>query len=254
MIDAKKKAIIFLSIAFILALVTTALVLNELREAKQSLGEMVEVAVAEQDIAAYTDYSSDIIKWVEIPKNEQSSSFVQKEDMIENSVVLVNVKEGNVLTKNIIRSKVDIDPNHRVVWLNATDNVIIDQKVVEGDLVDIIVSLKEENNVVKTSRVLESLKVVQREELPENQFAIKVSLPVEDAATLIHYQNYAKQIRALRVSQVTQKKAEESQVPEDNSEETSQKEESKETSKEQKPDKKESTNQEKKKTKEKNKN
>lgn len=50
------------------------------------------------------------------------------------------MSEGDLFTDNILRSQVDIPMDHRIVWLNSTDNVVQDQPVAEGDIVDIIVT------------------------------------------------------------------------------------------------------------------
>ena len=69
----------------------------------------------------------------------------------------------------------------------------MDQQVKVGDLVDIIVS-RELERKVETKRLLSNIKVVER----DKEGGIKISLPLEQAEKLIHYQNFAKQIRVLR--------------------------------------------------------
>ncbi|MGM7703776.1 Flp pilus assembly protein CpaB [Pseudalkalibacillus sp. Hm43] len=203
MIDAKRKAFIFLTLAFLLAVVAAGFIINQIQMAQESLGETVEVAAADGDIQSYTTLEAGDIQWVEMPKTAQVDSFIQKSDDIEDSISIVNLKEGDLVTKSVVRKKIDIPANHRVVWLNPGENVLVDQGVAEGDLVDVISVLENKEKGVTTQRLLENVQVVQMEEREEGPPAIKVSLSVEDAEKLIFTQNAAKQIRVLRVNQVT---------------------------------------------------
>lgn len=213
MVDAKRKALIFLVIAFILAVVTAGVVLNEIRKAQQSLTETTKVAALENDMKSNEAITSSKIKWVEIPKNAAVSNFIQSEGDLKNQVVLTDMKKGDILTKNVLRSKIDIANGHRVVWLNPTENVLIDENVTEGDRVDIVVSM-EEKNAITTKRALKGIHVVEVDddvEIDKNKTTsvIKVSLSIEDAEKLIHYQNTAQQIRILRVNELEEENTEE---------------------------------------------
>jgi hypothetical protein len=126
------------------------------------------------------------------------------------------MKEGDILTRNVLRSKIDIAKGHRVVWLNPTENVVIDENVTEGDRVDIIVSTEEKNSIT-TKRALSNVSVVEVDDVKDpkaiHKSKIKVSLSVEDAEKLIHYQNTAKQLRILRVNELEGSEEEKKQDP-----------------------------------------
>ena len=192
MIDSKRKAIIFLTISFILAVVTAGVVLVQISQAQERLGETVEVASVSEDVPSNSAIDMKDIEWVKFPKNS-ASSFITDKSELEEVITLIDLKEGDLLTKNLVRKKLDIPANERVVWLNATDIVLEDQQVKVGDLVDIIVS-RELERKVETKRLLSNIKVVER----DKEGGIKISLPLEQAEKLIHYQNFAKQIRVLR--------------------------------------------------------
>ncbi len=208
MIDAKRKALIFLTLAFILAVIAAGFILNQIRIAQESLGETVKVAAAGSDIRSYTSLDKGDIEWIEMPKSSQVSSFIQDEQDLEEAIAVVNLKDGDLLTKNIVRKKLDIPAENRVVWLNPTSNVLIDQAITEGDLVDVY-SVMEMKEGVTTERLLENVSVVQQEKIEskdqdEESFgpAIRVSLTLDEAEKLIYAQNAAKQIRVLRVNQI----------------------------------------------------
>ncbi|MFI8578227.1 Flp pilus assembly protein CpaB [Rossellomorea aquimaris] len=210
MIDSKRKAIIFLTLSFILAVVAAGVILVQISQAQERLGETVKVAAAAGEIKSYHEIKSSDIKWIELPKNSAYQSFITDEEELKNVISLVDIKEDDILTGTLIRDKVNIPADERVVWLNATEIVLIDQGVVEGDQVDIIVS-REIDKKLETKRLLSNVPVVQIEtsdEKPEEGPAqrVKISLSVEEAEKLIHYQNFAKQIRVLRVNQVADDK------------------------------------------------
>ncbi|MCA0989602.1 hypothetical protein [Guptibacillus algicola] len=207
MIDAKRKALIFLTLAFILAVVAAGFILNQIRMAQESLGETVKVAAAGSDIRSYTSLEKSDIEWVEMPRSSQVSSFIQDEKDLDEAIAVVNLNDGDILTKNVVRKKLDIPAENRVVWLNPTSNVVIDQAITEGDLVDVY-SVMETKSGVTTERLLETVPVVQLEEIQSDNDdesfgpAIRVSLDLDQAEKLIHAQNAAKQIRILRVNQI----------------------------------------------------
>ncbi|WP_261134626.1 Flp pilus assembly protein CpaB [Bacillus sp. Marseille-Q3570] len=224
MIDAKRKAFIFLTIAFILAVAAAGFIINQIQMAQDSLGETVKVAAADKDIQSYTSLEKGDITWVEMPKNAQVESFIQQSDDIDDSITVVNLKEGDLVTKNVVRKKVDIPADHRIVWLNPSEIVIVDQGVAEGDLVDVISVTENKEKGVVTQRLLQNIKVVQMESKSEGPSAIKVSLPVNQAERLIHAQNSAKQIRILRVNQVMKDNGSTQETPEQTTPEHEQKE------------------------------
>lgn len=207
MIDAKRKALIFLTLAFILAVVAAGFILNQIRMAQESLGETVKVAAAGSDIRSYTSLEKSDIEWVEMPRSSQVSSFIQDEKDLDEAIAVVNLNDGDILTKNVVRKKLDIPAENRVVWLNPTSNVVIDQAITEGDLVDVY-SVMETKSSVTTERLLQTVPVVQLEKIQSDNDdesfgpAIRVSLDLEQAEKLIHAQNTAKQIRILRVNQI----------------------------------------------------
>ncbi|WNS75990.1 SAF domain-containing protein [Bacillus sp. DTU_2020_1000418_1_SI_GHA_SEK_038] len=202
MIDAKRKAIIFLTISFLLAIVAAGVILVQINQAQQKLGKTVAVATAAKDIKSYHEIKESDIEWIQMPQSSAYSSLITSENEFKDAISVAEVKEGELLTKALVRKKLDIPINDRVVWLNATKIVLIDQDVAEGDLVDIIVS-EEVNGSLQTKRQFQNVSVVQVDEQEEGRSRIKISLNVENAERIIHYQNSAVQIRVLRVNQAS---------------------------------------------------
>lgn len=207
MIDAKRKAIIFLTISFLLAVVTAGLILVQINEAQTKLGKTVQVAAASKNIKSYHEIGDSDVTWVELPATSAYESFITSEQELEEAISVVNLQEGEILTNSLVRKKLDIPANERVVWLNATEIVLIDQQVAEGDMVDIVIVYEDQDQLV-TKRIFENVPVVQIEEQEEGASRVKVALSIKDAEDVIHYQNAAVQIRVLRVNQASAGKEE----------------------------------------------
>lgn len=208
MISAKRKAFIFLTFAFLLAIVMGWFINSQVSQAKELMGQSVKVAVAKKDVSAYTEITPDMIDWLSIPKSSAVSSFLTSEKEMEDHLFIVNMKKGDLITRNLIRARVDIPEGYRIVWLNPTENVIMDQEIFVGDKVDIIASYKSDNEgKIETKRIMNNIDVIQSESTRGDDknntgMAIKVSLTIQQAEQLIHMQNTADQIRILRVNQL----------------------------------------------------
>ncbi|MEH7346244.1 SAF domain-containing protein [Bacillus sp. JJ1532] len=240
MIDAKRKAIIFLTISFLLAIVAAGVILVQINQAQQKLGKTVAVATAAKDIKSYHEIKESDIEWIQMPQSSAYSSLIRSENDFKDAISVAEVKEGELLTKALVRKKLDIPINDRVVWLNATKIVLIDQDVAEGDLVDIIVS-EEVNGSLQTKRQFQNVSVVQVEKQNEGPSRIKISLNVENAERIIHYQNSAVQIRVLLVNQASsseknEQDAVEQKAPQKEKEKASDKPPAAETTEDQKAD------------------
>lgn len=208
MIDSKRKAIIFLTISFLLALVAAGVILVQINQAQEKLGKTVAVAAVKKDMKSYYELTKKDIEWIQLPSESAQKGFITDEKDLEDVITVVNLEKGDLLTRNLVRKKLDIPENERVVWLNATEIVLVDQKnIAPGDLVDIIVTTGKEDKM-QTKRIFQNVYVVEVEEVDEEPPRVRISVPIEDAESLIHYQNSAKQIRVLRVNQAASGKQE----------------------------------------------
>ncbi len=203
MIDAKRKAIIFLTLSFLLAVATAGVILMQITEAQKKLGKTVAVAAAAKNIGSYREIKESDITWVELPETSAYESFITDEKELKEAISVVEIEEGALLTSSLVRKKLDIPENERVVWLNATEAVLIDQEVAEGDLVDLVVARNDENDNLVTERFLNNIRVVQVEEVKEGAPRVKIALSIEEAERVIHFQNSAVQLRVLRVNQAS---------------------------------------------------
>ena len=148
-----------------------------------------------------------MIDWVDMPQSANLSTLIQDEKELEGHVSIVNLEKGDLFTANLVRSRIDIPADHRVVWLTrqrTSSWIKVWWKVTRS-----ILSLPTKSGSgIVTKRILQNIPVVQSQDLKsgddETKQALKVSLPVSQAELLIHMQNTAEQVRVLRLDQLPQ--------------------------------------------------
>ncbi|RPF50071.1 SAF domain-containing protein [Aquisalibacillus elongatus] len=194
MVEAKRKAFIFILLAFILAIIAAGLIIQQLQAIAESTSQTIEVAVASEEIDSYEEFNDSNVDWVDVPLTDQAENFIQQKSDLEDSISIVNLEAGNYITSNMVREKSSIPPNERIVRLDATDNVMKDEAIGEGDNLDIIVVYDTDEGTT-VSPAFRDVPVVE-----VNGEEVLVRMDIEVAQELIYYQNIAKQIRVLRVS------------------------------------------------------
>ncbi|MBT9283091.1 MAG: Flp pilus assembly protein CpaB [Hydrogenibacillus schlegelii] len=212
MLDARRKAIIFFVLALAMATIASAIIVNEWNKVRSAWGETVRVAVAAVDIQPYTAITPEMIDWQALPKQFVTTGFITEAQKLKDSIALVEIQKGDFLTPNIIRARADLSPGERIVWLNISNNVFLDQIVAPGDRVDLIVTHQEEGKLV-TERLFSDVLVIQRDTDDKGKMVVKVVLPLSEAERLIYYQNTANQIRVLLSDQIEQRTVEGSGLP-----------------------------------------
>ncbi|MGV3465338.1 MAG: Flp pilus assembly protein CpaB [Heyndrickxia sp.] len=204
MLESKKRAMIFLLLAFILAAIAGYLVFDKVKQLNSQLGRMVKVYVAAGDIPSRTLITKDQIKVMEIPEKYASGdeSYVTKIKDIVNHVVVVPLKKDNIITENMLKPVTEArKANDRLIAMYPTEKIQFDQVVTDNDRVDIIVST-EENGQKKTEIFMRDVSVAWADiDKKTDKFlgaALEVSL--EEAPKLINMQNYADHIRILKAN------------------------------------------------------
>lgn len=200
MLEAKRRAAIFLILAFILALVAGYLILEKVKQLNAELGGMVEIYVANGDIPARTLLQSDKITKMEIPQKFLTDSHITSEKEILGQVSVVPLDEGDIITDNMLKNFSNLqNENNRLVALYPTDKIQFDQEVAALDRVDIIVS-REINGESKTELFMKDVAVAYSSKKGETFAGVAVEVSSEAATKLIHMQNYAEYIRVLKAN------------------------------------------------------
>lgn len=204
MLESKRRAAIFLLLAFLLALTAGYLVFDKVKQLNAELGGMTEVYVATEDIPARSPIKESQLTTEEIPVkflNENWHVAVDK-DSILNKVPVVTIAKGEIITTNIIReSSIATDENKRLISMFPTETVQFDQEVEALDRVDIVVST-ENDGKPKTEFFMKDVLVYWAQKDGEANGIVGAALEVnvEDAPKLIHMQHYADKIRILKAS------------------------------------------------------
>jgi Flp pilus assembly protein CpaB len=199
-LEAKRRAAIFLLLAFILAAVAGYLVLEKVKQLNAELGGMVEIYVANGNIPARELINSSQLTKMEIPQKFLTSSHITSESDITGQVSVVPLKEGDIITSNMLKNHSNLlNKNNRLVALTRTDKIVFDQEVAALDRIDIIVS-QEVDGEKKTELLMKDVAVAYAQGTGENFAGIAVEVSADEATKLIHIQNYAEYIRILKAN------------------------------------------------------
>lgn len=198
MLESKRKAIIFLVLAFLLAVGAGIVYLQKVSAINSELGGMTEVYVANSDIHSRALLQPSDVSVTSIPNRYVSDSHIVDVEELQNKVSLVPLSEGDLITRNILKEFAEIeDQNNRLITVMAGNNVVYDQELDAMDRVDIIVSDKfdDEN---KTAVFMNDV-LVSRVASSGGEFqGVQLEMSLVEAEKFIHRQNYADQIRIIR--------------------------------------------------------
>ncbi|AXF56231.1 SAF domain-containing protein [Salicibibacter kimchii] len=202
MLESKRRAIIFLVLAFIVALIAGLLFFQQVQSLQTDLGGATEVYVADASVPSREMITEDNVSTMELPNRFVTSSHITDPAELENMVSVVPLTEGDLLVQNILRSYSDVtDENHRLVALHQGDGVQFDQELEALDRVDLVVSHSlegEDETEILMSDVPVAMVMHGGEENDMTGAAMEIS--TDDAAELIHMQNYADSIRVLKAN------------------------------------------------------
>ena len=223
MLESKRRAIIFIGLALVLALLAGFLVLQKVSQLNADLGGMTEIYVADGNIS-----SRQVIKPSDVTKKEVPNRYVKdtnyiisKKDLI-NKVSVVPLTEGDIITQNVLKPVSNvINENSRLVTIYSTEKVGFDTRLEEADRVDIVVSHNFDGKP-KTEIFMKDVPVARIAKNTKEDFVgVALEVSVTDAPRLIHMQNYADSMRILKAN-VSQSKQEETKESSEGTKQTKQ--------------------------------
>ncbi|WP_077210649.1 SAF domain-containing protein [Bacillus dakarensis] len=203
MLESKRRAIIFITISILLAVIAGFMFLMKVNEMNESLGGTTKVYAANKDINPRTIIAPEDIKVIDLPnKYFVEGSYIKVDDAedITNQVSIVSLKEDTIITRSVLKEFSNVgDPNNRLVRIVRGEKVLFDEVVENNDLVDIIVSHQFDGS--PKTEIFMSDVTVFRAITSDDKFAgVDLEVAKEDAPKLIHMQNYADSIRVLKAS------------------------------------------------------
>ncbi|GGD20203.1 Flp pilus assembly protein CpaB [Pontibacillus salipaludis] len=236
MLESKRRAIIFFSIAIVLAGTSGFLVLQKVQALNSNLGTMVQVFVANENISSRDAITPNNIRTEEIPQKYLRDEHITNEQDLMNKVTVVPLSEGDVITKNLLKQVSTVtEEDNRLITIMSSERVTFDEPLLALDRVDIIVSHEFEGES-KTEVFMEDVKVAKVAKKDGEFAGVQVEVPFEKVPRLIHMQNYADSTRIVKanVGQSAaavqqEKQSEEEQKPKDEKKEEQSTEEDKET-------------------------
>lgn len=210
MLELKRKAILFLFLAVVMAVLAGYLFSNQVAVVQERMGVMSKTYVAKLDIEPRTPLKLSDFEVKEIPLQYAPESVVLDPKAIQGSVSLLPLKKGDVLAKNMLKPMDGQAKNsaNRLVRVMANDKVQFDSALESMDRVDIIVS-RQVGNARQTTlfkRDILVLTVYQSGDKQKNQMdGIGVEVSIEDAVTLTDALNYGDRIRVLKANNTRMK-------------------------------------------------
>lgn len=200
MLESKRRAIIFLSLSFLLAVVAGFVFLQKVRALNADLGGMTEVYIANADIPSRAVIQPEHVTTMEIPNRYVTDSYIVSALDLEHKVSVVPLSEGDIITKNVLKPVTNVTrENHRLVTMFGSEEISFDEELEALDRVDIIVSHQFDDEE-KTETFMTDV-LVARVAKEDNKFkGVQLEVSEEDAPKLIHMQNYADRIRILKAN------------------------------------------------------
>ncbi|MBO8164384.1 MAG: flagella basal body P-ring formation protein FlgA [Brevibacillus sp.] len=200
MLESKRRAIIFFTLSFLLALLAGFLFLKKIQEINAELGEMVEIYVAGTDIASRALIQPDQVTTRQIPKKYADDSYITDRRTLQNKVTVIPLSEGDIITKNMIKpASIVRDQNNRLVTVYASGKIIFDQQLEALDRVDVIVSHNVDGKPV-TEVFMKDVPVAMVAKADDQFKGVALELPFEQVPAFIHQQHYADIIRILKAN------------------------------------------------------
>lgn len=206
--DAKRRAIIFTVLAVLLAITAGVLFMQQVDAVNAKLGGLTTIYVAKQEIASRQPLKAEHFRAVEVPKQYVQASAVTNLAEIENTVSVVPLSEGSLLTTETLKPITQLtSPKKRMVILARSErtdgtSVSFDGAIEANDRVDIVVSRGDQNSgKTETVVFMKDVPVVTTLDDKSGVKAVGLELSLEKARQLVHENNFAISIRVLKAPQ-----------------------------------------------------
>lgn len=237
--DAKRRALIFLIIALLLAGIAGFLFLQKVGAVDARLGDRTTIFVANKDIPAREPLTPDDFKAVPVPTQfVQDSSVTGLEKIklgeyqfpIQQLVSVTPLSKGDPLMDYVLKPQSALTAgDKRMVTLAQSNRIRFDGSINVNDRVDIVVS-NESKGSRQTSVFMKDVPVVAiAEDGDGNVSGLGLEMTLEEAEKMIHQENFAISIRVLKApnakgnsnSQVGNRQAQKINIPKQKNQEAS---------------------------------
>ncbi|MGP4071130.1 flagella basal body P-ring formation protein FlgA [Piscibacillus sp. B03] len=198
MLESKRKALIFLLLAIILAATSGYLILQKVQSLNEDLGTFVTVYKANDEIPSRKILTPDDVSTEQIPQRYLRDEYITSDSQLRNKVSLVPLSEDEIITTSMLKEASAItDENTRLISLIQSEKIFFDEPLFPGDRVDILVSHKFNDEPV-TELFMEDVNVIQTGSESGKFSGARVEIPFDRVTELVHLQNYADSLRIVR--------------------------------------------------------
>lgn len=218
MLESKRKAIIFITLSVLLAILAGVMFLQKVKALNNQLGDTTPVYVAKTEIPSREVIKPSQVKTIEIPNKYITDKHIVDKKELANRVSIIPLSPDDVITTSMLKEASTVrDQNNRLVTVMSSEKVSFDQQLELSDRVDIIISHKFEDKP-KTELFMSDVLVSSVGTKNGNFKGVALEVSAEDAPKLIHMQNYADSVRILKAnvgrtdSESEQKRSEESKT------------------------------------------
>ncbi|WP_054752522.1 SAF domain-containing protein [Piscibacillus salipiscarius] len=124
MLESKRKALIFLLLAIILAATSGYLILQKVQSLNEDLGTFVTVYKANGDIASRKIITASDVTTEQIPQRYLRDDYITSESQLTNMVSLVPLTEGDIITDTMLKEASAItSENTRLITLIQSERI-----------------------------------------------------------------------------------------------------------------------------------
>jgi pilus assembly protein CpaB len=201
MLESKRRAIIFISLSLLLAVLAGVIFLQKVKALNNQLGDTTSVYVAKTEISSRSLIKPEQVKVIEIPNKYVTDSHITNKKELINKVSVIPLTSDDIIMENMLKDVSTLqNQNNRLISMLASEKVRFDQDLNDLDRVDIIVSQKFDGKP-KTELFMSDVPVAMVARGDNKAFkGVALEVPIEDAPKLIHMQNYADSVRILKAN------------------------------------------------------
>lgn len=200
MFESKRRALIFLILSLVLALIAGVMFLQKIKTLNAELGGMTKIYVAADDIPSRTLIKPEQVKTIEVPNKYVNNSYVTEVEDLIDKVLVVPLSKEDIITKTMIKPVSNArKENNRLVALPQSERVHFDQQLEALDRVDLIISQNFTGKPVTTT-FMKDIPVAAVMKNDKKFAGVAIEVSAQDAPLIIHMQNYADSIRVLKAN------------------------------------------------------
>ncbi|GEN44532.1 Flp pilus assembly protein CpaB [Alkalibacillus haloalkaliphilus] len=200
MLESKRRAIVFLVLAVILAAVSGFLILQKVQSLNDDLGTMVTVYTASTDIPSRKIITPSDVRTDEVPQRYVRDEFITDVNELVDQVSVIPLANGEIITENMLKDASSVtEQENRLVSVLRSDQVYFDEELTALDRVDIIVSHDFDDEPI-TEVFMEDVQVARVAHNDSGFSGVQLEIPFDKVTDLVHMQNYADSMRVLKAN------------------------------------------------------